>query len=142
MNWIPLRVVSRPVTVLLVAMSVVVLLRGHNEPGGGFIGGLLAAAGFVVHALAFGAGAARRILRASPLALLAAGLLLAAGSGLPGLLAGEPYLAARWWGDLLELGKFGTVLLFDAGVYLVVFGAAAAVLLGMIETEADPEDSA
>ena len=46
---------------------------------------------------------------------------------------------AQWWGQLLSLGKFGTVLLFDTGVYLVVFGAATAVLLGMLEPEADDD---
>lgn len=135
MNWIPLRVVSRPVTLLLVGMSLLVLLRGHNEPGGGFIGGLLAATGFVVHALAFGPDSARRTLRIHPLPLLATGLILATLSGVPGLWRGGQYLAAQWWGQLLSLGKVGTVLLFDTGVYLVVFGATASVLLGMIEPD-------
>ncbi len=140
MNWVPLRAVSRPVTMLLVGMSVIVLLRGHNEPGGGFIGGLLAAAGFVVHGLAFGPGHARRLLRTSPLALLASGLLLATLSGVPGLLRGQPYLTAQWWGELLTLGKVGTVLLFDIGVYLVVLGAVALILLGALDPACDEEE--
>ncbi len=137
MNWVPLRVVARPVTLLLVAMSVLVLLRGHNEPGGGFIGGLLAAAGFVVHALAHGPVSARRLLRISPLTILASGLLLAALSGVPGLLRGEAYLTGQWWGDLLSLGKFGTVLVFDVGVYLVVLGAVTLILLGVLDPEGE-----
>jgi multisubunit Na+/H+ antiporter MnhB subunit len=141
MNWIPLRTVSRPVTMLLVGMSVIVLLRGHNEPGGGFIGGLLAAAGFVVHGLAFGAPHARRLLRTHPLNFLAAGLLLAALSGVPGLWRGSEYMAAQWWGDLLQVGKFGTVLLFDVGVYLVVLGAVTLILLGAIEPPSEEEPS-
>ncbi len=141
MNWIPLRAVSRPVTMLLVGMSVLVLLRGHNEPGGGFIGGLLAAAGFVVQGLAFGPAPARRLLRTHPLNLLAAGLLLAALSGVPGLLRGAPYMAAQWWGEVLDLGKLGTVLLFDIGVYLVVLGAVTLILLGAIDPVCDEEEA-
>lgn len=136
MSWIPLREVSRPVTLLLVGMSLLVLLRGHNEPGGGFIGGLLAAAGFVVDALAHGPAHARKLLRTNPLNLLAAGLLLAALSGVPALLRGQPYLAAQWGGELLSLGKLGTVLLFDAGVYLVVLGAVTLMLLGALASPA------
>jgi multisubunit Na+/H+ antiporter MnhB subunit len=141
MNWIPLRAVSRPVTMLLVGMSIIVLLRGHDEPGGGFIGGLLAAAGFVVHGLAFGPLPARRLLRTHPLNLLAAGLLLAALSGVPGLLQGSAYMAAQWWGELLTLGKISTVLVFDVGVYLVVLGAVTLILLGAVDPVCDEEDS-
>ncbi len=135
MNWIPLRVISRPMTLLLVGMSLLVLLRGHNEPGGGFIGGLLAAAGFVVYGLAFGAEPARRLLRISPVTLLSAGLLLAAGSGIPALFTRRPFMTGLWWGQLLQLGKFGTVLLFDVGVYLVVLGAISYLLLGLLDPD-------
>lgn len=135
MNWIPLRVISRPMTLLLVGMSLLVLLRGHNEPGGGFIGGLLAAAGFAIYGLTFGGEPARRLLRISPVTLLAAGLLLAAGSGLPALLAHRPFMTGQWWGQLLQLGKLGTVLLFDVGVYLVVVGAIAYLLLGLLDPD-------
>jgi multicomponent Na+:H+ antiporter subunit A len=132
-GWIPLRVVARPVTLLLVATSVVVLLRGHNEPGGGFIGGLMAASGFLVYALAFGCPAASRLLRCSPIHLMGAGLLLAMASGLVALLRGQAYLTGQWWGQLLELGKAGTVLLFDVGVYLVVLGAAVLMLVRLLD---------
>lgn len=136
MNWIPLRVLSRPLTLLLTGMSLLVLLRGHNEPGGGFIGGLLAAAGFVIYALASGAPAARRILRVSPTTLIAAGLLAATASGLPALLQGKEFMTAWWWGQLLEIGKVGTVLVFDAGVYLVVLGAVSLMLLRLLDPDA------
>ncbi len=54
MRWLPLQAIARPVAALLVGISILVLLRGHNEPGGGFIGGLIAAAGFTVLALGDG----------------------------------------------------------------------------------------
>jgi multisubunit Na+/H+ antiporter MnhB subunit len=133
MNWLPLTVLSRPVMLLLVAMSVIVLLRGHNEPGGGFIGGLLAAAGFLVYALAHDATAARQLLRTSPVSLLGWGLLLAAGSGLPGMVGGQAFLTGQWGGSIPGIGKLSTVLLFDVGIYLVVLGAGAQLLLGLLE---------
>ena len=60
-----------PVTLIL---SLLVFYRGHNEPGGGFIGGLMAAAGFIFYAMAFDTAEAERKLRVSPLMLIVAGL--------------------------------------------------------------------
>jgi len=58
---------------LLLMFSVFLLLRGHNEPGGGFVGGLMAATGFALFSIAFGSETARRILRIDPLALIGVG---------------------------------------------------------------------
>jgi multicomponent Na+:H+ antiporter subunit B len=107
-------------------LSVFVLLRGHNEPGGGFIGGLIAALGFVFHALAMGAAETRRRLRLDPLAIAGWGLGIAALSGLPALLgAGEPYLTHLW----IAGTPLGTTIIFDLGVYLVVVGFALGFVL-------------
>lgn len=115
------------------ALSVFVLLRGHNEPGGGFIGGLIGALGFVFYALAMGAGAARARLRLPPLHVGGWGLLLAAASGLPALLFhGEPFLTQQW----IEGAPLGTTIIFDLGVYLVVLGFALGFVLPFVEDEA------
>jgi multicomponent Na+:H+ antiporter subunit B len=108
------------------ALSVFVLLRGHNEPGGGFIGGLIGALGFVFHALARGPAETRRVLRLDPLAWGGSGLLLATASGLPALLLqAEPLLTHQWIDGL----PIGTAIPFDIGVYLVVLGFALAFVL-------------
>ncbi|MBX3146946.1 MAG: hypothetical protein KF785_09235 [Gemmatimonadales bacterium] len=101
--------------------SLYILLRGHNEPGGGFIGGLIAAAGLAIYALPRGREALYRVLLMRPATLAALGLLLAVSGGLPGLLVGEQFLAHQWAAP----GGFaiGTTLIFDAGVYLVVVGS-------------------
>jgi len=113
-----------------VALSLFVLLRGHNEPGGGFIGGLIGALGFVFHALARGSASTRAILRLEPLTWAGIGLLCGVLAGLPALLLmGEPFLTQQWLGAT----PIGTTVLFDVGVYFVVVGFALAFVLPFLE---------
>ena len=119
----------------MVAFSIYLLLRGHNEPGGGFIGGLVAAmAAMLVHL----AQPERelRLFRLSPVPLIVIGLAAALVSGLPGLLSRSSFLAAIWGGSLslpvLGKVKFGTPLVFDIGVYMVVAGITL-LLYGRLE---------
>src|SRR5690606_28523571 len=88
---------SRLFFVLLLASSVVIRLRGHNEIGGGFVGGLVAALAFAMIALASGVGRARAMLRVHPLVLAGGGVLLALGSGLPGLFSQGAFLDHVWF---------------------------------------------
>jgi multicomponent Na+:H+ antiporter subunit B len=129
---------------LFLLYSVFLLLRGHDEPGGGFTGGLVAATGFVLHAFAHGFPAARRLLRADPGVLIGCGLALALASGLPSLVAGQAYLTSRWTtvkvGRLWEL-HVGTPLLFDLGVYLVVVGVALKIALTLGEVDDEGEEA-
>lgn len=128
-----MRASARYVLWACVALSVLVLLRGHNEPGGGFIGGLIGALGFIFHAIALGAEATRRVLRIDPLAWAGTGLALAAASGLPALLPhGEPFLTHQWVPGL----PIGTAIPFDIGVYLVVLGFALAFVLPFMDEDA------
>ena len=134
MNSLVFRTATRAVTPLLLAFSLFMLLRGHNEPGGGFIGGLLAVTAFALYALAFDARQARALLRVSPRTLTAIGLVLVVASGCLAWLAGQPFMLGLWLPfDLPAELKLGTVLLFDIGVYLVVLGAALLVLLTLSE---------
>jgi multisubunit Na+/H+ antiporter MnhB subunit len=132
-----LAVSARPILWAAIALSLWILLRGHNAPGGGFIGGLIAACGLIVLALAAGPGAARRILRVPPMILAAGGLLASLASAIPGLADGAPLLTHVW--TRVDLGVFaldlGTTMIFDVGVYLVVVGMATAVTLPFLEEE-------
>jgi multicomponent Na+:H+ antiporter subunit B len=131
-----LRSGTRLLLPLMLLFSLFLLVRGHNEPGGGFVGGLAAATAFALVLLSEGLGAARRLVRFEPLALVAAGLLVALASGLPSLVAGQPYLTGLWLGTPLPVvGKLGTPLLFDVGVYLVVVGIVLAILFALAEEE-------
>jgi multicomponent Na+:H+ antiporter subunit A len=112
----------RPLAWLMLAASLLVLWRGHNLPGGGFIGGLVAACGLILLVLTYGHGQIRRVLPIAPAQLIGIGLGCAAGAGILGLIAGNAFLTGLWTfpGGL----PLGTPLLFDVGVFLTVFGSA------------------
>ena len=136
MNSILLRISARYLVPILLVVSMILLLRGHNAPGGGFSGGLLAASAFSLYTLSHGAAAARRLLRVDPRTLLAAGVLIAAISGLPSLVAGDAYLASYWTMPALPLiGEvpLGTPLLFDIGVFIAVIGFALTIMFVLYE---------
>ena len=134
MNSLILSTVSRLLTGLLLVFSVFLLLRGHNLPGGGFVGGLVAAGAFVLNALASGCPAARKMLRFDPQTIIAAGLLVAVASGVFGMLGGLPFLTGVWGATPLPvIGKIGTPLVFDTGVYLAVLGVTCLAVFSMGE---------
>ena len=126
---------TRGLVPLMLAFSVFLLWRGHNLPGGGFIGGLVASAALVLDGLAFGPGEVRRRLRVEPVTVAAAGLLVGLGAGVLGWFAGSPFLTGLWWKPVVGGAELplGTPLLFDIGVYLVVVGTITALWLGLAE---------
>lgn len=121
-----LQTMGKPVYYLILAFSLVVFWRGHNEPGGGFIGGLLAVSASLLLASTHGVAEARhRLPLRSHTRLAAAGVLCAAASGVAGLLAGNSFMHHIWWDLPLPGGStlaLSTVQLFDLGVYLCVWG--------------------
>src|SRR5690554_6920592 len=82
MKSLILNTISKTLLPLLVLFSVFVLLRGHYLPGGGFVGGLIAAIAFILHAFANGLTETRKILRIHPGFLIPIGLLIATLSAL------------------------------------------------------------
>lgn len=121
---------SRYLLPLLLLFSLFLLLRGHNQPGGGFVGGLVAAAAFTLYGLAYGAAQVQAMLRVESRTLIGLGLAVALTSGLPGLLTGQALSQAVWLDVTIPvLGKFGTPFLFDVGVYLTVIGIVLKILL-------------
>ncbi len=130
-----LRTSTRFLLTLLLLFSVFLLLRGHNEPGGGFVGGLFGAIAFVLYALAYSPAEARTALMVDPRSLVGTGLLIAAGAGALPLLMGQPFLTGLWHDVHTPLGELhlGTPVFFDIGVFLVVLGVTLTIILALIE---------
>ena len=137
MNSIILRAGTRFLSGILLIFSLYMLLRGHNEPGGGFIGGLIGATGFVLYAIACGTRDARRALRVPPQDIAMVGLGIALLAGLMAALFGDPLFTGQWlFVGASETDKgwpLSSVLVFDIGVYLVVFGSILSLVFAMEE---------
>lgn len=130
-----LRTSTRFLLTLLLLFSVFLLLRGHNQPGGGFVGGLFAAIGFVLYALAYSPAAARTALMADPRTLVGSGLIIAAAAGALPMVWGAPFMTGLWHDVHTPLGDMhlGTPVFFDIGVFLVVVGVTLTIILALIE---------
>lgn len=137
MNSLIFSTISRLLVGLMLLFSVFLLWRGHNEPGGGFIGGLVAAAGIIVCGLAEGPAMMRKLIRITPQSLVLIGLLTAVASGILPLLQDSAFLTGLWlFIGATETDKglaLGTPLLFDVGVYLVVVGGVAGMVIALEE---------
>ncbi len=124
-------VVTRLVFHTIVLFSLYLLFSGHNNPGGGFAGGLVAGLAITVRYLAGGRAELRAAAPVRPGALLGAGMFLSAGVGLAALLTGGEVLQSQiLTAQLPLLGqvKLVTSLFFDMGVYLVVVGLVLDIL--------------
>lgn len=136
-----LRSAARLLVPLLLLFSVFMLLRGHDEPGGGFIAGLIASLSFALYMFAYDVPATRSLLRIDPRNLLGVGLFFAAASGLIGAFRDQPFFTSQWWPLALPgIGevKLSTPLIFDIGVYLTVIGTVMTIVLALAEAEDVP----
>ena len=125
-------------------LSVYMLFAGHNQPGGGFVGGLVAAAALALRYIAGGLADVRSMVPVRPWTFLSIGLLLAAGTALQPVLGDAAPLDQRafeW--DVAVLGhlKLTTATIFDTGVYLIVVGLVLMVFEGLGEDWRDLADS-
>lgn len=117
---------------LLLLFSLFLLLRGHNAPGGGFSGGLVAGAAFILSALARGTNHVLQQMPCSASWLVRLGLCCALAAGLLPLLFGQGIFVALWIEPKIPvIGTAGSFLLFDTGVYLLVMGFVIGVLVQM-----------
>ena len=135
MKTVIFRTFSPFISSLMVLFSIFVLLRGHNEPGGGFIGGLIAVSALAIYGAACGVAPVRRALHFHPISIAAFGLFLASLSGIVSLFYQVPFLTGIW-GELHIFGEtldISSVLFFDIGVYLVVVGSITSIALALEE---------
>jgi multicomponent Na+:H+ antiporter subunit B len=139
MSSLIFRTIAPLLVAVMLVFSVFVLLRGHNEPGGGFIGGLIAASALAIYGMAMGVDAARSALKVHPLAFAGFGVALAGLAGALSILFDVPFLTGLW--TIFEFDEVevavSTPMVFDIGVYLVVFGTISAVALALEDEEGD-----
>lgn len=133
---------SRITFYAVVAASMYLLFAGHNRPGGGFVGALVAGGGIAVRYIAGGIDDVRHVTRVRPWTALGIGLLIAAITAVAPLCFGDPLLdATKWQFDLPVFGKvaLSSVLFFDIGVYLAVIGLVLMVFEAFGDDTSDPE---
>lgn len=123
--------VARVVIHILLIFSIFLLLKGHNEPGGGFIAGLMASVSIVLIYITYDIETVKKFMPVSYPAMIALGLFFAAGTGLGGVVLGYPFLTQTF--DYFYIPFVGeielaTALIFDIGVFLTVVGATLLII--------------
>ncbi len=136
MNGKILQLSTKYLAPLLFVFSALLLFRGHNLPGGGFIGGLMAAVAFSLLLITYGSEKTKTMLRFDPRSLIGFGLLMSLASALYPAWAGKTFFKGLWTTIDLPSGmkvSLGTPLLFDLGIYMVVLGTLMIILLSLLE---------
>jgi multicomponent Na+:H+ antiporter subunit B len=139
MRTIIFRTIAPYLTALMVLFSIFVLLRGHNEPGGGFIGGLIAASALAIFGIACGVASVRRAIVFHPMSVAGFGLFIGALAGTLSFFKDQAFMTSQWLIFHLFDAEIAlsTPLIFDIGVYLVVVGAIGSIALALEEREVD-----
>jgi multisubunit Na+/H+ antiporter MnhB subunit len=126
------------VFVLVNIVSIYLLLRGHNLPGGGFIGGLMTGMSIILLGLVRGWAELQRELPLPPLRLASFGVLLAILSGCAPIFVGRPFLTHYnfHFSSVPLLGELhiGTPLMFDIGVFFLVSGITVKLVIVLART--------
>jgi multicomponent K+:H+ antiporter subunit A len=130
---VPAIIVAVLFPVIIVA-SIFLLLRGHDQPGGGFVAGITMAVAFILQYMARGTNWVETRLRVLPVRWMGIGLLLAAGVGMAAWLFDRPFLSSYF--SYIELPFIGAVpvssaLVFDLGVFTLVVGATVLMLIAI-----------
>ena len=128
------RVVMEWLFPAFVVFALYLLIRGHDLPGGGFAAGITMSIALVLQYMAAGARSVEERLRVRPVAWMGVGLLLALATGLGAALFGSPFLTSWFrYADVPLIGQIplATALLFDIGVFVLVIGATALMLIAI-----------
>jgi len=119
---------------VMLMVAFYIFIRGHNLPGGGFISGLIASVALIVQYLTSGIAWSSQRLGFNKHALIAIGVIIATATGLGSILFGYPFLTSTFtYLDWPIVGKFeiASAMLFDLGVFLVVLGSTAMILVNL-----------
>lgn len=137
-NDVMLQTFARMLIFIILAFSIYLLLAGHNNPGGGFIGGLMTASAILILYLAFDMKTIRKSIPLDFVKIIGIGLLFASLTGVVSMLFGFPYLTQFF--DYFHIPLLGeveltTALPFDLGVYFVIVGSALTIILTIAEDD-------
>src|SRR3546814_17273710 len=135
-------VATRAMLPLALVVGIYIFLRGHNQPGGGFIAGLVVGLAFLMQYMASGFGWAERRLRFNYHALIGWGVIAAGITGAAAWLAGRPFLTRDYgYVKLPFLVEFelATAMGFDLGVFLHVVGAVLVSLAPLLRLARTPQ---
>lgn len=124
-NPVMLHTITRFVSFIILAFSIYLFFAGHNNPGGGFIGGLMTASALLLMYLSFDNELMRKIIPFQYTWMIPTGLLLSLGTGVIGFFLGDPFLTQYdAYFDLPIKGEthLATAVVFDIGIYLTVVG--------------------
>ncbi|NLJ11526.1 MAG: DUF4040 domain-containing protein, partial [Gammaproteobacteria bacterium] len=129
-----LGMLARLILPLALLVSMYIFLRGHNEPGGGFIAGLITAVALILLQVAYGQRWVQTRMGVRLPNLAAAGVLIATATGLASLPLGYPFLTSAFAHiNLPVIGEIeiASAMIFDLGVYLTVVGGTLLILSGL-----------
>lgn len=121
---------------IILTLGIYLFLSGHNNPGGGFVGGLVLASALVLLYLAFDIETVHKGLPFDFKLIAAFGTLLAVLTGLGSLFFGAPFLSQtlfRFSVPLFGVFELSTVTIFEAGVALAVVGVVITIILSISE---------
>jgi multicomponent Na+:H+ antiporter subunit B len=139
-NDLILKTTTNIIVFVILAFSINMLFSGHNAPGGGFIGGLMAAGAFLLLYISYGLKPVKRILPVNFTYMIAIGLLTAILTGAGSFLLGVPFLShsfGYFYLPLLGKTELATAMLFDLGVYLTVIGVTMTIILSIAEDQTE-----
>lgn len=137
-NFLMLHTITRVVAFIILSFSIFLFFAGHNNPGGGFIGGLMTASALLLLYVSFDMKTMKKVLPFNYSAIIAVGLLLAIFTGLNSMLFGDPFLTQYFeYYNVPILGEIEltTALPFDLGIYLVVIAVALLIILTIAEDD-------
>ncbi|OEH94062.1 Na(+)/H(+) antiporter subunit B [Bacillus solimangrovi] len=136
-NDLILKMTTTMIAFVILAFSFYLFFAGHNAPGGGFIGGLMTSAAFVLMYLTYGFGTMKKVVVINFRTLIPIGLTVAVGTAMGSFLFGVPFLSHTFkhLHDIPLLGdpEVATAMLFDLGVYLTVIGVTMTIILSIAE---------
>ncbi|HIW35120.1 MAG TPA: Na(+)/H(+) antiporter subunit B [Candidatus Paenibacillus intestinavium] len=133
-----LQTATKILVFIIMTFSIYVLFAGHNNPGGGFIGGLITASALILLYIAFDLQSVRDIIPVDFKKLAATGVLIAVLTGVVSLVLDVPFLSQTYtYVDLPFLGKteLASAMIFDLGVYLTVLGTTMTIITSISEDD-------